>query len=84
MSAAIAKTPVKLDGHRIDKLIQYGMRMFDDAGLYVSPSKMSKLVRHASSKWGYAWTERIIAQYFEAVELLEWESYQRALGGHHA
>lgn len=75
---------MKLDGHRIDKIIRHGMSMFDAAGIHVPPSKMSKLVRQSAARWGYAWTERVVEQYFEAVELLEWESYSRALRGHHA
>jgi len=74
-------TRVKLDPKKIDSLIVYGMRMFDDAGIHVSPSKMSKLVRQSAARWGYALTELVVREYFQSAELLQWESYRRALIG---
>lgn len=70
---------VKLDARKVDHLIRYGMEQFNSAGIYVSPSKMSKVVRDAARKFGFALAERIVQEYFEAAERLQWESYLRAL-----
>jgi hypothetical protein len=75
-------TRLKLDGRRVDHLIEYGMRQFDEADIYVSPSKMSKLVREAVRAYGFDAAAWVIDQYFEAVEALTWESYARALRNH--
>jgi hypothetical protein len=74
---------VQLEARQIDTLITYGMSKFNDAGIYISPSKMSKLVREAIREHGYALSQMIIDQYFENATLLEWESYSRALRGAH-
>lgn len=75
-------TRLKLDGRQVDNLISYGMRLFDDAEIYVSPSKMSKLVREAARKYGVREAALVIDQYFASAELLTWESYTRALQHH--
>lgn len=72
---------LKLDGRKIDELISYGMRRFADAEIYVSPSKMSKLVRGSAQRHGYAWAKHTVDSYFEFRELISWESYALALGG---
>ena len=82
MNAAFAtSTRVKLNARKIDSLISLGMSRFEDAGIHVSPSKMSKLVRESARKFGYELAERIVLGYFESAELLQWESYKRALAG---
>ena len=81
MTTPKAPSRLKLDGQRIDELISYGMRSFDEAGLYVSPSKMSKLIREAARRDGFAWARYAVDSYFEARALISWESYARALGG---
>jgi hypothetical protein len=78
-----AETRVQLEARQIDTLIDYGMGKFSDAGIYISPSKMSKLVKDALRSHGYALARLIIEQYFENATLLEWESYSRALRGAH-
>ena len=72
---------VQLEARQIDTLINHGMSKFDEAGIYVSPSKMAKLVKEALRKHGYALARLIVEQYFENATLLEWESYARALRG---
>ncbi|MDZ8162348.1 hypothetical protein [Microbacterium aquimaris] len=57
------------------------MGKFDAAGIHVSPSKMSKLVREAARKYGFAVAALIVDNYFDNAELLQWESYARALRG---
>lgn len=76
-----ALSRVKLDARKIDHLINLGMRIFNNAGLYVPLSKMSKLTRDAARKWGYGVAERIIHEYFDSRQLADWESYKRALHG---
>lgn len=77
------ETRVQLEARQIDTLIDYGMSKFDEAGIYISPSKMSKLVKEALRCHGYALARMIVEQYFENATLLEWESYRRALRGAH-
>lgn len=77
------QTRVQLEARQTDTLINYGMGKFTDAGIYISPSKMSKLVKEALRAHGYALAKLIIEQYFENATLLEWESYSRALRGAH-
>ncbi|MFE6255849.1 hypothetical protein [Agromyces sp. NPDC057865] len=72
---------LQLDGRRIENLVRQGIEKFHAAGIYISPSKMSKLVRDAARKHGYAWAKVEIDRYFEHTEKVELASYVRALGG---
>lgn len=73
---------MKLDGRKVDNLITLGMSMFDAAGIHIAPSKMYKLVRESIGTFGYIRAERIVREYFETAENLQWESYRRALTQH--
>lgn len=76
-------TRQQLQGRQVETLFRYGMARFNDAGIHISPSKMSKLVRQAIRDHGYALARMIVDHYFENATLLEWESYARALRGAH-
>lgn len=81
MSATTMPNRLKLDGRKVDTLIGIGMQKFGDAGIYISPSKMSKLVKDSLRRRGFDGTRWVIDEYFKAAALLHWESYAKALGG---
>lgn len=74
-------TPSQLDGPRIDKLINQGMALFAEAGIYVSAPRMSKMVRQTVKRFGYGAVEWVIREYLRSAQGAEWESYFRALNG---
>lgn len=64
---------------RIDELLKFGMEIFNQADLYVSPSKISKLVRPVLREAGYDRAKAEIITYFERRTDHDLASYDRAL-----
>ncbi|KJL46237.1 hypothetical protein RS84_02864 [Microbacterium hydrocarbonoxydans] len=64
---------------RVDELLRFGMEMFNRADMYVSPSKLSKLVRPVLRDAGYERARAEIVAYFDRCAEREIASYERAL-----
>lgn len=64
---------------RVDELLRFGMELFNRADMYVSPSKLSKLVRPVLRDRGYDRAKAEIVAYFDRRVGHEIASYERAL-----
>ena len=74
-------TPSKLDGKQVDKYLTLGMRLWEEAGLHMTPGRMSTMVKQAARRYGLGAVEWILREYLNAAELQSWESYLRAMQG---